>query len=629
MYGLRKWIRMESRVRKVQWVEDHAGGEGEADGGIWKVQIDEAPRSQPSTSKNAPLAPQTETETTHYAHHLVIANGHYRVPHYPALPGLEEWRTRTGRDHQHGREVPVVDHAVWYREPYLDFEHVGYEEGDTPARFRPKTVAIVGGGPSGRDIVHDYLNAIRERMPSFSPSLSSPPARQNYDNHSHGSHQEKFKVVWCVRGQEDTEGSDDGTLVKRGGVRAFLTRPRAQPASQSAKRDPNNEGDVELHLEFENRTTYGPIDRVILATGYDLSFPFFDSESEEDTPYPKPDSNPLMGKGLPFIRKTGKGKEGEKGGWRLPTRLLNNGSSVFPLARVLWALPDPTPTPPSTFQPREMIESDPTRRLPTNPSSFTDSCTAAADSSTLASASTSSRSSNILEPISSSSATTSPPTPSRPSKFPPPHTLSFIGLPIKVAPFPLMEAQIQAVLHAFRDPGSVDWEGERECIMKRWRSVREQVGGGTLSSDLVVGDGEDGGVVVKENGSHIMGGEEDDEQTHWAIGHSWNIFRDGRDGPGMEQFDYRDELYEFAFEDRDSNSNSNPHANGPRKVPRWTKAAYRTKDILRARWREIEATGPGEVERWLKPGGVPVGEGGNGDWVRLMEKLVGETWVME
>lgn len=56
---------------------------------------------------------------------VVVANGHYRFPRFPDVPGLDEWLA-----------VGKVTHAAWYRRP----------------TNHGSTILVVGAGPSGRDI---------------------------------------------------------------------------------------------------------------------------------------------------------------------------------------------------------------------------------------------------------------------------------------------------------------------------------------------------------------------------------------------------------------------------------------------------------------------------------------------
>lgn len=77
---------------------------------------------------------------------VVVGNGHYRFPRFPDLPGLDEWLA-----------AGKVTHSAWYRRP-VD---------------RGRTLLVVGGGFSGRDIATEMAG-----LPSVSVvylSVSEPP----------------------------------------------------------------------------------------------------------------------------------------------------------------------------------------------------------------------------------------------------------------------------------------------------------------------------------------------------------------------------------------------------------------------------------------------------------------------
>ena len=77
---------------------------------------------------------------------VVVANGHYRFPQFPDIPGLDKWLA-AGR----------ATHSAWYRRPV--------DSGST--------LLIVGGGPSGCDIADDMAS-----LPSTSAvyfSITEPP----------------------------------------------------------------------------------------------------------------------------------------------------------------------------------------------------------------------------------------------------------------------------------------------------------------------------------------------------------------------------------------------------------------------------------------------------------------------
>jgi len=63
---------------------------------------------------------------------VVVANGHYREPRWPVIPGLDEWKA-SGK----------VEHSIKYRRP--DPEH--------------KRIVVIGASASGVDTSRDYANA--------------------------------------------------------------------------------------------------------------------------------------------------------------------------------------------------------------------------------------------------------------------------------------------------------------------------------------------------------------------------------------------------------------------------------------------------------------------------------------
>lgn len=68
-----------------------------------------------------------ETKTKSYDA-VVVANGHFDVPYFPQVPGLDEWKQKDPRS---------VSHAKFY---------------DSPAKYKDKTILIIGAYSSGSDI---------------------------------------------------------------------------------------------------------------------------------------------------------------------------------------------------------------------------------------------------------------------------------------------------------------------------------------------------------------------------------------------------------------------------------------------------------------------------------------------
>ncbi|KAI0349704.1 FAD/NAD(P)-binding domain-containing protein [Trametes cingulata] len=148
----------------------------------------------------------------------------------------------------------------------------------------------------------------------------------------------------------------------------------------------------------------------------------------------------------------------------------------------------------------------------------------------------------------------------------PPSSIAFIGLPLRVAPLPLAEIQTQAALKVFSDPSSLDVEREAAAVRARYEQFRAAKG--------------------------------DDEV---AIADAW--FRFGF----KEQFDYRDELYEFVGTEY--------------RIPQWERELFEQKDLLRERCRELERKG--EAEAWLR--GVGSGPDPVQEWADFMWRVLGTT----
>ncbi|KAH7926682.1 FAD/NAD(P)-binding domain-containing protein [Leucogyrophana mollusca] len=315
--------------------------------------------------------------------HVIVANGHYRLPRIPDTPGLSEWMA-TGK----------ASHSAWYRRPH--------NIGDV--------VLVVGGGPSGKDISAEMCSVA--------------------------------KVV--IHSATGTSPEDIGNLKRRGRVIEF-----------------KSDGQV----VFEDGTSEQAIDHCILATGYQMDFPFFeDSVILASIPPPSPP---------------------------LPRDLFNSSYHVYPLAKHLFPL----------------------------------------------------------------------------QSHYPPSSLAFMGLLIRVAPFPLLEAQARAIVRVFSDPSSLDTTHEAIDIITRSEQLQAA---GAL--------------------------------TPLQLSKAWHRFEE------HQQFDYRNEMYEFAGRSRPSDEVI--------VVPDWEREMYHEKELLRTAWREVEQRG--EAEKWVKG----VGEGGVQEWVELMRSLL-------
>ncbi|KAI5121715.1 hypothetical protein M0805_002108 [Coniferiporia weirii] len=148
----------------------------------------------------------------------------------------------------------------------------------------------------------------------------------------------------------------------------------------------------------------------------------------------------------------------------------------------------------------------------------------------------------------------------------PPTAVAFVGLPVLVPPLPLFEAQAQAIVRVFSEPTALDVAAEADAVLTRVMELR---------ANPAIGDNPD------------------------ALAHAWHRFRQ------HEHHIYRDALHVFAGLTGDE-----------WKVPEWGIQAYEDKFKLKHAWDALVKAG--EAEEWVKG----VGEGGNHEWVDLMQRLL-------
>ncbi|KAG1754400.1 hypothetical protein EDB19DRAFT_1892407 [Suillus lakei] len=146
-------------------------------------------------------------------------------------------------------------------------------------------------------------------------------------------------------------------------------------------------------------------------------------------------------------------------------------------------------------------------------------------------------------------------------------SIAFMGLIVRVAPFPLMEAQAHTIVRAFADPASLDPIAEAVDIITRADKIRRA-----------------------------------GASTPLDIAKAW--FRFDRD----DQWNYRDELYQFA----QGIGSETPLI----KVTEWEKELYDLKVELKSGWEDLEKSE--NSREWLKD----VGRNGVQDWVGLMYRVV-------
>lgn len=224
-FVLYKHIRFNKRVVKVEYDSDTSN---------WTLH------TTSTDSNSATFAPGL-SEPSYTSDLLFVCNGHHNLPRYPHIPGIESWLISNR-----------AAHSAFYRNPEcapwkLDKTH---------------KVLVVGGGPSGRDIVTDLM-----------------------------TNTEFIKIVHSTSKYTDDNGDPVG---------------RVKQISRPVRFGDISEGKV----EFEGDMTENGIDYVILATGYEVHFPFL-SEKHITTGFP-PSLSPL------------------------PNGVWNTTYGVFPLVRYLF-----------------------------------------------------------------------------------------------------------------------------------------------------------------------------------------------------------------------------------------------------------------------------------------------------
>lgn len=182
----------------------------------------------------------------------------------------------------------------------------------------------------------------------------------------------------------------------------------------------------------------------------------------------------------------------------------------------------------------------------------------------------------------------------------PASSIAFIGLPVRVAPLPVLEAQMRAVLHVFAQPDALDPTQEAIDIISRYEALRAQNTARHPPSSISTGTGTS--ATSPDAPSHAVGTplEAEDDSPELAIARAWHRF------DGHEQFEYRDALHAFAGH--------------PTRVPAWEIEMYDAKGVLREEWRDLERSGL--ADEWVRGVGEAGGEEGTQQWVELMRRLL-------
>ncbi|PIL23510.1 hypothetical protein GSI_14822 [Ganoderma sinense ZZ0214-1] len=186
----------------------------------------------------------------------------------------------------------------------------------------------------------------------------------------------------------------------------------------------------------------------------------------------------------------------------------------------------------------------------------------------------------------------------------PSSTVAFLGLPIRVAPLPLLEAQMRAVLHVFEHPESLDPTQEAIDIVSRYEALRARIVRGRASASSpskpkppLGGEEIDLGDLDLDTAPGLTAA---DGRVELAIASAWHRF------DGHEQFAYRDALHGLS--------------GAGHRVAGWEVEMYDAKGVLREEWRDLERLG--EAGEWVKGVGAGEGEEGTKEWVELMRRLL-------
>lgn len=389
---------------------------------------------------------------------VLVCNGHHNLPRYPTISGLQPWL-----------DAGLSLHSMFYRNPTTSIPFSDLSKA---------TILVVGGGPSGLDVVSDLLDVTGKVV--FSSSAKAVPS---------------------VNG-----------LSGKGAV----TKPRTHNFDLPTKT-----------VTFTDGTTE-KVDFCILATGYAVDFPFFDGSfttsgsTEKNVPIfnlPKVLSAPVS---------------------IMSKNLINSTWGVSPLARHIFPFPD---------------------------------------------FSRSTRSFSLASFLGLSSAASAPP----------PISLAFLGLLVRVAPLPLLERQARAALAAFAYSSVITqemWQEEERALLHRRDELKDQ--------------------YTDE------GGRPDANKIEEYITKQWQRL------PEDEQFDYRDALDELAH------LLSQPAAASvlpPHKTKPWEREMSAHSGLLRSAWRALEARG--EAEKWVEGVGRGESTGKDGkrrtaeeEWVDLMRRVL-------
>ncbi|KAF8491106.1 FAD/NAD(P)-binding domain-containing protein [Gautieria morchelliformis] len=171
-FNLNKYIRYNSRVDEASW-DDHA----------WNVRLADG--------------------TTQLFDRVVVANGHYNIPRYPAIPGLKPWL-----------DLGRVSHSVFYR---------------NPQPYRDLTVLVVGNGPSGRDICAEVSTFAKTVYHSISGAIP-----KDIGNIKLRGSVVDFQDSGAVKFEDSSISRVDHTILATGYVLSFPFLPQLRQSAMPA-----------------------------------------------------------------------------------------------------------------------------------------------------------------------------------------------------------------------------------------------------------------------------------------------------------------------------------------------------------------------------------------------------------
>lgn len=422
----------------------------------------------------------TSESETHEFDLLLVCNGHHNIPRYPSTPGISSWI-----------DSKRAFHSIFFRNPS------SVPLPPDSRTLKDLTILVVGGGPSGQDITQDLLPFAGRVL--HSTSSYSPP---------------------------------DST---RTPTTSAIPKPR--PTQFTLPSEPKLPGTVTFEDGSQEQ-----VDFCILATGYQVDFPFFDQGIE-----PSPKSDPPkfhLPKCLPPRPLTSHLDK---------QKMYNTTYTVFPLARQLLALP------------------------------------------------------SSLPPFSSESNPT-------PKASPPAPTLAFLGLLVRVVPFPLVEVQARIVVELFAayseskasgskfenpDPDvhlrTWDWGAEARLAVDRYEMLGKKfdIASASIPSVNTL-------PMITITSTPKL-----DANRHIYIHKQYSRFEP------MDQYDYREELEGIIASHSSPPIPISPSSPNLAQTKRLAshRALYALKAPLREAWRAIVARG--EADAWVRGVGVQEVKGEN------------------